>query len=595
MNSTEQKPREIDEIILNQGYSHVVNNYESSTEVIDQFNNDHDIEHYEILLDSFNKELTRFYRMIAYTRLNELDNAFKDVCKLLEDLPDNISLLLIHMILSRIEANLNINKFQTNLKDISRLLENDPNNVRLLMIRGLTYMILVRYQESLDDFTSALEIEQTDLGIRLELQRYCGIINQMMCNYKAALYHFNESLKIRPGDKVSLSERAKTYKMLNRYEESIAEIESINNVLLEADGIDYYSLSYYERSLIDLNKALEVSPHDRMTLARRADVYRILERDLYRKMDRNDESLKDFIKALNIEPSNKFAQSSCIDIFRASGEYDKHLLILEKAVEDDDFGTLDLYDELLKSNPNDAFIKTSRVFAKLHLCEKSFIDLNKVLTIDPNNAKALEIRGLNYLFLGKIDDAFKDPTQSLEIDANNPLALSIDSLNVDAKGIKGVAMYMLKLYNNALENFNEALKLDPDNYFCLAYRGALYLKLEKYDESEKDIDKAIELMPDESFLHWQRGALYSAKGQYESSLEEFSTVDSFKSKCSLDNYEHAEAFYNRGILYKKLGKHEESIRDMKRALNLEPGNDLTIMLYEELNNCKSKDVSVQDD
>ncbi|CAG8798591.1 6834_t:CDS:2 [Cetraspora pellucida] len=67
--------------------------------------------------------------------------------------------------------------------------------------------------------------------------------------------------------------------MLSRYEESVANFNN-SIVLLKADVIDYYSL--------DLNKALEVSLDDKIILARRADVHRILERYEEALEDLND-------------------------------------------------------------------------------------------------------------------------------------------------------------------------------------------------------------------------------------------------------------------------------------------------------------------
>ncbi|CAG8779217.1 22033_t:CDS:2 [Cetraspora pellucida] len=130
MNSTEQKSREIDEIILNQVLELEPNNLNA--------------------INICGK---------IYLKLNKYQEAFVDLNKGL-----------------KVEPN-----------------KNDPNNVRLLLIRRLIFMILVQNQESLDDFTSALGIKQTNLGI-----------------------HLNKALEVSPDDRITLARRADAYRVLER-------------------------------------------------------------------------------------------------------------------------------------------------------------------------------------------------------------------------------------------------------------------------------------------------------------------------------------------------------------------------------------------
>ncbi|CAG8499915.1 4310_t:CDS:2 [Dentiscutata heterogama] len=104
----------------------------------------------------------------------------------------------------------------------------------------------------------------------------------------------------------------------------------------------------------------------------------------------------------------------------------------------------------------------------------------------------------------------------------------------------------------------------------------------EYEKSQKDLDKAIELDPSELYFHWQRGSLFYAREEYEKAMEEFTTLNGFKPKLVVDKLEQAEAFYNRGLLYQKLGRIENAILDFEKSFNLDPSNDAAKSIMKKL-------------
>ena len=48
-------------------------------------------------------------------------------------------------------------------------------------------------------------------------------------------------------------------------------------------------------------------------------------------------------------------------------------------------------------------------------------------------------------------------------------------------------------YEEALNDYDEAIELDPDNSYCYCNRGIAYEKMGEYQEAINDYNKAIEL------------------------------------------------------------------------------------------------------
>ena len=60
---------------------------------------------------------------------------------------------------------------------------------------------------------------------------------------------------------------------------------------------------------------------------------------------------------------------------------------------------------------------------------------------------------------------------------------------------RGLANLELKKYQEAINDYDEAIELCPDNSSCYHVRGVAYEKMGKYEEAVNDYNKAIELDP----------------------------------------------------------------------------------------------------
>ncbi|CAG8767955.1 21780_t:CDS:2, partial [Cetraspora pellucida] len=459
-------------------------------------------------------------RGTMYTYLNQYEKALNDINKVLEHFPDDFDSLK-----TRIMIHLNFKKPELALIDLNNLLENNHvNNIILILCREYIFLNSSHHGESsFIDFNGIIGINWMNNAFILKC---CGEINQKLGYYEEAFKYFNKSLEINPNDEFILNSREKIYMLLNNLGGSnedfnnIVTLELYNSSLIKV--CNYYELNRHDKSLVDLTKSLKINPNDYKSLVKRGDIYQV-----YKNVGKYKESLLDFTNALTLEPNNEFALMSIITTNDLLGKSEESLIILNSIL-------------------------------------KNYEEFKNLLT-------ALTIRGEAYRQMGQYEKSLNDLDRSIEI---NPY-------NAHSFEIRGATLYTIGFYGKALQDLDNGLELDSDNYLCYGYRGALYLKLNHYEKSQQDLDKAIELCQDDSFCHWQRGSLYSALGKYNEALYEFISLDNFNPRSELDKFEQAEAFYNRGILNKKLGNYENSASDLSKAIDLGLENEQIKCDYNE--------------
>ncbi|MBF0518606.1 MAG: tetratricopeptide repeat protein [Nitrospirae bacterium] len=128
---------------------------------------------------------------------------------------------------------------------------------------------------------------------------------------------------------------------------------------------------------------------------------------------------------------------------------------------------------------------------------------------------------------------------------------------------KGISLFNLKFYNEALECFNAALKLKASNPDAYRSRGSTFHALGRYDEAISDFKDSIRLNPKSAETYYNRGVTFFAAGRSEKA------VDDYTKAIELDE-NYAEAYFNRGVVLRKLGKLDEAIEDYGQAIRVKP-------------------------
>jgi len=93
-------------------------------------------------------------------------------------------------------------------------------------------------------------------------------------------------------------------------------------------------------------------------------------------------------------------------------------------------------------------------------------------------------------------------------------------------------------------------------------RGIANRRQAAFDEAIRDFTKAIELNHQDTWKDYvNRGNAWSGKGEYETALKDYKAAKKLKPN-------HHEVFYNRGIVYERMGKQDLAHLDFKKAYEL---------------------------
>ena len=153
---------------------------------------------------------------------------------------------------------------------------------------------------------------------------------------------------------------------------------------------------------------------------------------------------------------------------------------------------------------------------------------------------------------------------------------------------------------NKIKNFSKALELNPKLSEAYARRGVLYYFQEKYDRVIQDFNHYVMLVPNDAEGYRMLGMGYLHKGDYDAAISTFTIAMKIDPKSTgavcyraeayrlKGDYENAifdagtsirmggeprmisDAFITRAKVYRALGEHQKSLKDIQSALNLDP-------------------------
>lgn len=142
--------------------------------------------------------------------------------------------------------------------------------------------------------------------------------------------------------------------------------------------------------------------------------------------------------------------------------------------------------------------------------------------------------------------------------------VSADPGHVRARNNLGVLLDQGGGHKAALEHFQAAVDLEPDNPELLTNFGAALASEGRYEEAEAQLRKAARLDPGGVDVRANLGILYFRRGLYAQSEQELRWV------CEEDP-DHGLAHFYRGEALNRLGRVEEALETLERALHLQPG------------------------
>src|SRR6267142_2218895 len=264
-------------------------------------------------------------------------------------------------------------------------------------------------------------------------------------------------------------------------------------------------------------------------------------------------------------------------IYLAQGEYKEAISALDASV-------------LYRPDSEEALIELAIAYFSAEQYEKGLEPLRKALVRNPQNVGAHHMLGKSYFMLGESERAAGELETTLnlaphDVDVAYTLGIAyLVSRRVDAA--KQLFDRMLKEFGNqpqlhivigrayreagllpeAIEEFRKAIALDPAFPRAHYYLGLTYL----LDEGQSKLSEALEEFKteltanrDEYFANYYLGVVYIFQRKWDLAI-------TFFQRASTIQPNNPDPYFQLGQAYQELGKHEQAIEVLKKAIALNP-------------------------
>ncbi|MBE9029422.1 tetratricopeptide repeat protein [filamentous cyanobacterium LEGE 11480] len=324
--------------------------------------------------------------------------------------------------------------------------------------RGVTYALLVKYDEAIFDLENATEIENSIPVYHLIL----GNTYYAQQRYDEAIVAYERAIELNPEDATAYYNLGITYKAQQRYDEAIVAYEraielnpedatAYNNL-----GITYKAQQRYDEAIVAYERAIELNPEY-------ATAYNNLG-NTYKAQQRYDEAIVAYERAIELNPEYATAYNNLGNTYNAQQRYDEAIVAYERAIE---------------LNPEDAWAigKRGEIYLRTNQLEKAIQDFDLAIKLDSDHDWELYLRALAYLKLTQSEAAHTDLQQAI--------ILATEKLTNDSQD--GHSIVNLPLYYLAM---GDSMTAD------LHYQKALSAPIERLQEAIQDLDDLLNLFPD---------------------------------------------------------------------------------------------------
>jgi tetratricopeptide (TPR) repeat protein len=431
------------------------------------------------------------------------------------------------VILSDLQEKFNAGLVKQALKEYSDAIKRDPNNSDYYLGRARCHEVMTdepRNQElALRDYNQAYDLDHNNL---------------LAIRYRAELY-------ARTGD---------YFKALSDYKVYLT-IDRSNIEMYEKKAAMHVQLKLYNEAIADLDEAITIDP-------RAAHVY-LTRGILLMSYNKQQDFQQDIKKA-----SESFSTCLRYDSTIALAWFNRarcEILLGKPDEATADFANarmkgLDSASNRIVSGYAAVYYNQAGVqFARKNM-DSAIHYIDRAIAIEPSSAQYRFTRGDYCYSMGDHKAAIVCYDRAIHY---NPVY-------VQAFYRRGMAWYGLEDYAAATNNFDTALKLDPQNLQAAKGKGDALRSLKDYSRAAESYEITLRIAgnsrnPANPALLTE---LYNSLGFCEFELGEYvKTIDNEKKAIAGDR-NFADAWFNRGYAYYRLGQLPDAIDDLNKAISL---------------------------
>jgi len=484
------------------------------------------------------------------------------------------------------------------LSDLSNALVYKPKNVAALFSRSQIYRDLGQYHEALRDLDSIMKI---DPYFEHEVLEGKGKVLKGMDKSREALDTFVEALKIEPNCSDCWIDLAKTYGTLNRYSEIPRLLREVpipikdQSSAIACLGMSMFTMKNYEDALKEFNCAIRLDQDNEQALIGRSRTY--IQFNAYQKalediehimkhsvgvkhavqasrgkvlleLGRNEDALDAFIEALKTEPicdecwinlvisyellkgqneTVQWLRQLSITNWETTLAYRAKALAYSHHYQE----ALQILMEALKIKPNDfqSMFTLSQVYMQLKRYVDALTTLTEALKLRPRDGNTILKRGQAYYYLNRPREALKDFDHLIKSDL---------AFEHEGQQWKGIALYSLQRYSEAINAFSLALRSEPTCIECWSRLACTY----EASFAKSAIPELLRRLPisktNKALMIANRSLALSNLSYYREALIDLNYA------FALDEIAVSDYYTHRGLIFSYLKLYDEAIEDYNK-------------------------------
>ncbi|MGR6087348.1 MAG: tetratricopeptide repeat protein [Arcticibacter sp.] len=449
----------------------------------------------------------------------------------------------------KVDSLIDEEKMDEALEQAIKILAKDPKNKFALFRIGRIKTRTLKENYDGMELIKAAKLFPNDPEAQTYLGRWQGFVG----NHIKGLEYFNEAIKLDSSFADAYHYRALNYRDLKKFK--LAQLDFDRAIAIDNNKPIYYynralfycqELKDYNNSLKDLCSAIEKDPNNT--------------KYIYDKAVLNCDYLKDTLAAIN--DFNKILEldSTYIDaitylglIYSGQGKLELEIKQYEKGI------SLEIYNPKASAY---CYMNRAIIFAQQKEYDKALADLNKAVSLDPDN-------GMTYFNRAAFHDKYKKDFHSALLDYSR--AIEKDTNNLNYLYNRGI-LYKdyLHDYNSALIDFMKILGLDSTNFDAINAIGALYEAQGKLDMAIYEYGKGTLL---EKSNPKSASSCYSNRATIYTKIKEFDKALADHNKAITLDPDNGTLYYNRAMFNaNQIKQFKSAIKDMTFAIEKEPLN-----------------------
>ena len=227
---------------------------------------------------------------------------------------------------------------------------------------------------------------------------------------------------------------------------------------------------------------------------------------------------------------------------------------------------LTLWEDIYSKSPNKSRVNANlgRVYGAQKRYEEALRHLNRAIELKGDDHISRLNRGLLYHELNRDDAALEDINEAIRIDPHYfPLWTARAMVYMDRQDDAA-----------ALADLQEAIRIKPDNPDAYLMRGSLLMRQGRVQEALADLNFVLNISPHEYGALINRGAIHFQQGRLLQAMDDFTGAHNISPS--------ALTYKNIAYCLLAMGRRDEALRNFEHALRLEPNDEASRRIYNDI-------------